>query len=513
MTLSPAIGISWLIIALFATTAQYLMLPVAGTDQSVSASILVGLAVIFLAPLAATVLAAVSARINERMKGKRLACAVSILGIVLYAAIMLAIVASPLLYFLHVTNEEFGSYPASRELPVEKAGIASTCDSPSVLAVISDTHITDLPRTLEKKEHGDAKLRRMLEAVRNACPKLLIVSGDLTDQGERPEWERFRALIRESGAATAARGAAPQLVIVPGNHDLQGTPFTQGGEILTRGFARTQDEHFYSVLYLGRKRSFLELADAERMLAHVAVKSSVPAEFSRRVDEVLAAAAKKVRVMTDPGSLGGAASPGRTRPSFAYLYPEGFRKMLEAAQKEFDDLFPMIYENAQPGLTLVLLNSSAHLSPGASMGLGSLGAAQMKRLEDYLSKLGAAGNPPRSLVVVLHHAPVRRAIDAWSWRELKEKVGDSSIWAHTVLALDVDDAQKLVSLIDGFARSRRDVQVVLVHGHRHGAPYLGETGGGVLIVEAPGTIEDHSAGYWAADWVAGKLAFKWRPVQ
>jgi hypothetical protein len=462
----------------------------------------------FAAPALALILGALWVKICARVERNCLKQIVCGLLAVPYTLLILAVVFSPFLYFVYTTRAEFDAYPMTRELSTGKPAGDNACNSPPVFALISDTHITDKPRTLEEKTDGEGKLRRALTAIRNVCPKLLIVSGDLTDQGERPEWKLFGALLQELDHTHSSRSPGPQVLLVPGNHDLQGTPYNQGGEIATKGFGRTQDEYLYAVPYLARKRHFFELAQAKGMLTFMAVNSSMPAGFSRQVDDVLGEAAKKEHVMTDPGGDGGISS-NRTKPSFAFLYPKGFGKKLEGAQRQFDDLFPMIHEDARSGLAMVLLNSSAHLSPGASMGLGSLGPAQTQRLESYLSGLAASRRPVRSLVVVLHHAPLKRATDAWSWHELRQKIGDSSIWAHTVLALDVNDAKKIVSLLDNIARSRSDLQVVLAHGHRHGPPYLGQTASGVLVVEADGVIEDHPFGFWAAYPVGGKLVFKW----
>lgn len=511
MELSAAGAIFWFVLALYAIVTQYLILPVASTDQSISATVIVGLPVLVAAPILAFIFSALWGKISVRLKRNWLKRSVCTLLAIPYAVIMLGVVASPFLYFVYATGVKFDAYPTTRELPVEKAAGDNACNSPPLLAIISDTHITDEERTLENKTDGIGKLRRVLTAIRNVCPRLLVISGDLTDQGEQKEWELFGALLQELDAAHSSRGAGPQVLLVPGNHDLQGTPYTQGGEIIGKGFARTQDAHLYAVRYLARKRHFLELAQAKNMLMLMAVSLSMPAGFAQRVDEVLAAAAKKEHVETDPGFDGGLGS-SRSKPSFAFVYPKGFDKELEGAQTQFDDLFPMIHEDVGSGLTMVLLNSSAHLSPGQSMGLGSLGATQIQRLEKYLSGLAASKRPVRSLVVVLHHAPLKRATDAWSWQELRQRFGDSSIWAHTVLALDVNDAQRIVALLDNIARSRSDMQVVLVHGHRHGRPYLGQTASGVLVVEADGVIEDHRPGFWAAYQAGGTLAFKWLPL-
>lgn len=172
----------WFVFAMCATVIQIYVLPVASTDQSISATILVGL----LATIAAPALAAIASALMQKMCARsernlpgRVLCRLLAIP---YVSLMLAVVGSPFIYFVYTTRAEFNAYPASREMPVEKVLAGNTCNSPPLFALISDTHITDKNKTLEDKTDGDGKLRRTLAAIRNVCPKLLIVSGDLTDQ-------------------------------------------------------------------------------------------------------------------------------------------------------------------------------------------------------------------------------------------------------------------------------------------------------------------------------------------
>jgi len=139
------------------------------------------------------------------------------------------------------------------------------------------------------------------------------------------------------------------------------------------------------------------------------------------------------------------------------------------------------------------------------MGLGNLGEEQIERLREYLTNLD--GRKLASVIVLLHHAPVRRQTDEWSlWQVLKRRT-DSDPWDHTFLALDVGDSRRLVDVLGEFAQAHSETKVIIVHGHRHDSFY-GRLQNGVWVVEAPAVVECSTA-FWAAYVSNGHLQFKW----
>jgi len=175
----------------------------------------------------------------------------------------------------------------------------------------------------------------------------------------------------------------------------------------------------------------------------------------------------------------------------------------------FNAIFPLRYEDPGIGLEILLLNSSSEMSPGVSMGLGNLGGKQLQALHVELARLQS--KRLKYLVVVLHHAPVRRESDQWTWKQaFTRHPGDTDVYAHTYLALNFDDAKDLMDSLGRFARARPDVQVVVLHGHRHGA-FLGRTDRGVLVVEAPAVVES-APGVWVGDETSHGLQVSWLPA-
>ena len=149
------------------------------------------------------------------------------------------------------------------------------------------------------------------------------------------------------------------------------------------------------------------------------------------------------------------------------------------------------------GLKVLLLNSSTKLEAGPLMGLGDLGSPQLQALSEQLTQLQT--QQFKYLLVVLHHAPARRESDQWNWRQvlIRRSVKKTDMWDHTELALNFSDAQKLVEILERFARSRPEIEVLIFHGHRHGR-FLGRTDEGLRVVEAPAVVE-LVPGFWVGD--------------
>ena len=167
----------------------------------------------------------------------------------------------------------------------------------------------------------------------------------------------------------------------------------------------------------------------------------------------------------------------------------------------------MLFEDVHSATAFILLNSSADVFPGSSMGLGSISQLQIIRLAAMLRSLAVSVN---TVVVVLHHPPVRRETDQWSITDSYLHKTNSDIYHHTYLALNRDDAVSLISTLEGFQRSRPNTQVVVAYGHRHGPPNLGRTTSGLWILEAPAVIKEPNPGAWVTYRDKnGHLSIRW----
>ncbi len=72
---------------------------------------------------------------------------------------------------------------------------------------------------------------------------LLIFSGDLTQQGNSGEFDRFTEITRRIFQRLAEFGPVPKLITVPGNHDLRRPPPESAGGAMLRKFAGQPELH------------------------------------------------------------------------------------------------------------------------------------------------------------------------------------------------------------------------------------------------------------------------------
>ena len=112
-----------------------------------------------------------------------------------------------------------------------------------VIAQLSDLHIGGA-------RHDDSLLRTAIAEVNGAEPDLVVIAGDITDEGYPDQYE----LARERLSALAC----PRVVVVPGNHDARHVGYLQ--------FERT----------FGARDTQLGLSAGGTQLALVAVDSSKP---------------------------------------------------------------------------------------------------------------------------------------------------------------------------------------------------------------------------------------------
>jgi len=164
---------------------------------------------------------------------------------------------SPTMLFFLEARGEFIGYPVSNKLNLEEQIAVSSAAGTPLFALISDTHITDKVQTLEHQTGGSEKLCQTLKLVRSVDPPVLIVAGDLTDQGEEAEWFQFDALLRDQEKNKDGNRSEIRTLLAPGNHDFQGSPFVLAGQLAS---AAEHDRYAFVVPYLAREARFLKLA-------------------------------------------------------------------------------------------------------------------------------------------------------------------------------------------------------------------------------------------------------------
>lgn len=75
---------------------------------------------------------------------------------------------------------------------------------------ISDCHVAADPTVLYRGQSADRNLAAIVQAARNWEPQLVLLTGDISEDGSRESYERTTKLLAQIGA---------ELIALPGNHD------------------------------------------------------------------------------------------------------------------------------------------------------------------------------------------------------------------------------------------------------------------------------------------------------
>jgi 3',5'-cyclic AMP phosphodiesterase CpdA len=404
--------------------------------------------------------------------------------------LLLVALIIPPAYILHRSETEFVQFPRSSEVRASEAN--GFRGGRPLFVLLSDIHVTNEKHTLEGFPPDKDRFREVLGHAMALAPQYLVMSGDLTDRGKAEEWHLFDSVV----SGTPSRPRSTDLLLVPGNHDIQGAP--QEGV----GNREAQDYYEFSRLFAQREHLFYE--EVERSGALLSSEYSVGApekDYSRAWS-----ATQKLIAQIFTRSHFVRVGPDDEEEERWVEYPVKFEESLNTTIRQFDLLFPIIDRSHLPNSVAIILNSNSQVMPGGSMGLGTIGQDQLNRLAVELNTLKQTEGL-KYLIVALHHAPIRHETDVWQWRTFVRERSNSDVFEHTFLALSVNDAQKLIETLNDFALARKDVNVILLHGHRH-QKYLGKTEAGLWIVEAPALVENEN-GFWTGYDQAGQFHIEW----
>ena len=423
--------------------------------------------------------------------------------------VAIAIALSPAIFLSWALAREFASYPVWQAMPARPTTISDTESpgfEPPLLAVLSDTHVTDQPATLEGHPGGTQRLAAVLGRVAEAHPVVTIIAGDLTDQGTAAEWALFSGTLRNLQRTALddrdALSGVPrwtEILLVPGNHDLYGSPYEAGLVVVSRAghFVDTEEvDHPYLLRAVRFVQGWSEMRPDDRSAPMLALPT--------RVDQLVALhAERKLESMYPEGGVVG--RPG-SRPYYYFDYPDGYHDLVKVLRPALDQSFPRLDRFPDSGLAIITLNSSVTPRLGGDMGRGDLGEAQLDRLE---ALLGDGGLSATTLVIALHHAPWRRPTDSWSWCALWRERTQSDPYAHSFLALELADSQRLLALLEADVAAHPERAVLVVHGHRHGPRNFGQTTGGVWVLEAPSVVESPVPGFWIVHRTHDGIEAEW----
>jgi 3',5'-cyclic AMP phosphodiesterase CpdA len=406
---------------------------------------------------------------------------------------------------------------------------------------LSDTHFVGREEGLTFQ--GAAWTTQNIEAtarlVRRLQPRLLLVSGDVTDTGARREWEQ--AMNRLLRPATEARS---KVILAPGTHDVHPA----------FGGADDTDSDFFglSFQFISQIRTVRELAKMESpwtdrlpffsrwqptfATAMLPVPSYVRGvllsrrflEYQEQLGTGVTAegtpVSERLQRKVDIAALADIAAGGRenslsdfakvrlvlarcSRPpaeSSAALQNacDALRETLGSfsalgAGVSCDNLYPLLYRDEQAQASIIVLCDAAVAARGfGSAALGSINKAQLARFRQVLDRL-----PPESryAIVMLHHRPIRPRDDRWGLPKTLRASdwSNSPLYHYSFLRGDDVTANELVTTILDHAGKNQHRTYALLYGHAHqkflGKVYGREGQGQLWISETSALYEEVGA--------------------
>jgi 3',5'-cyclic AMP phosphodiesterase CpdA len=300
------------------------------------------------------------------------------------------------------------------------------------LAHWSDLHITPsdgIGRT-DGGKSGNPALRSVVDrfAARIAQTDMLLITGDITDSGDREEWRQFFDIVDSI--------QCPAMVILPGNHDVNIVSRTERLAFETRESP------------LRKLRLIRTMAAIDRVQGHNA--------FVLLRNNKLLSVREYLRLYSLRLNAF-AANPDNS--------PDGFDPL-----RVWEGLFPMAIDLPQCGMTLILLDSNDTSSSIVTNAFGRLPPVTLARLAKLLRIFH--GRAP--IIALHHHIALPPSVRAKGFQNrLFER------------AMTLQDART-------FARFMKDHGCsIAFHGHRH-IRYLGSTDSIQVISARSTTLGDES---------------------
>lgn len=300
------------------------------------------------------------------------------------------------------------------------------------VAHLSDLHLVGerYGYRMEAGTHGPRGNRcirnawRKLAAINRLTPlDRVLVTGDITDAGTRPEWAEFLDLLQNYPELRA------RLSFVPGNHDMNIVDRTNPGSL---------DLPWSTSQSLRKLRVVLALDAIQGDRAHVVDHPSGALGPSLRDYLREGARVELLRSLAQRGAL-------RGRREIAKIW---------------DAIFPLVEPApGDDGYGLILLNSNAPSHFLLTNAIGIVNRSQLSALKSILRN-----SPGRAWIILLHHQIVEYPVASIS---LRYRIGLALVNAPDVLAAIAPYASR----------------VLILHGHRH-TDWIG-TCGDVVLCSAP----------------------------
>ena len=387
-----------------------------------------------------------------------------------------------------LVEEAFQNFKQLPELQQIGDSMKQKLDIAPLVSHITDIHITttdDVAR-LEGGPGGHKHWKQWLTTVATLKHTYLAVSGDITDTGDRTEWQRFeKSLVRNIPKTFP-------VILAPGNHDLsseygqpednklrlyfefqaQLCPNLVTSEKIKLADVMIKAEEEISPNINGRAEQ-----DRERFISPL-----FPIEDAPGMSSVVA---QKLRITSLNQRIKIAETVNWEVKAHNDLLDEWFKQ-------KWYDLFPLRLEDSELGIVVLVLNSI--IPCGATLGdsaLGTLGKSQMSRIAKSLDLLPSN---TRNVLVITHHAPFRHPgewqllstnwfLKHGAWEKTKNQIMEFAL-----LTQEPHEAREFLDILSNAADKYQSMNFILFCGHRHTS--AAGRAGRVIVLEGSSLVEE-----------------------
>lgn len=344
-------------------------------------------------------------------------------------------------------------------------GCPTEVTSPLVVH-ISDLHITTDRFTRDGKTPGNLRFPGLIKEINRQEPSYLVISGDLTDRGDVPQWMALKEMLGQLAPAS-------RVIITPGNHDLNQF-FGHDPNEADIGWGDAEiTSNLEKLPRLGRLTVFesqslpttvtaegVELGDLVRKIPTKSTLHSFEKQISQCIDNC--------------NSAGAWDETGKATAACGLVCGTDWRHIRFQYLSQIRDNFPWMYVDEQRHVAFFSIASTLIDSDTAGQnGLGYISQGQLSSLQRLLHELPLT---IRLVVLTLHHPlfnPPPPSIPTLAFSELLHpiklwnKIYLSPWFMAVFLNNDPVRAGQLYTIVSKELAERGNTSAILMFGHRH----------------------------------------------
>ncbi len=359
--------------------------------------------------------------------------------------------------------------PKAQQLNIEQL-ISRTSPADCDFVALSDFHIKATRDTSDQLNgfSSPARLQSLLGGL--PCkPKLLLISGDLTDRGNPKAWTILTSLIEKSSPGLTVLAA-------PGNHDISTGPDRGGIAGMAGAYLTFVAEKAPEI----RVRSGRNLAEELKALPSLNLTSQELQNLQRQSDE-------EWNVFAPRDWRG---KPIGLPPVLL------LERVVQSRREQFwnsliSTAFPLYWVGSDSRTAVIILNSSSGQREDGTA-FGDIDDDQLRALVALLD----TGLPSSldTIFILDHHPPTGRSDEIlgsgpdrwwfpWSWQ-------GTEIFEYGSLGNQATSGQKLLTILEKAVVQRPNAEFAVISGHRHSL-WIGKYGP-IWILDPPSLAKEYS---------------------